>query len=167
MFRSTDIRNTNIFGVGNTFSLYISKYFILLLSLYNSIVKETLLISVITYMSYLLFSVFTIPHRAIKIWIAEGVHHQRVKSTFCHFFFNPQAGQCTPFEYSQSSMIFWKGAIHKWWHPFFEIFYLSSVFITHFTNRLMEVTFWQIPLPPEWVTSFMDGLIWHFLFNYL
>ena len=64
----------------------ISTYFILLLSLYNSIVKETLLISVITYMSYLLFSVFTIPHRAIKIWIAEGVHHQRVKSTFCHFF---------------------------------------------------------------------------------
>ena len=53
-------------------------------------------------------------------------------------------------------MIFWKGAIHKWWHPFFEIFYLSSVFITHFTNRLMEVTFWQIPLPPEWVTSFMN-----------
>ena len=69
----------------------ISTYFILLLSLYNSIVKETLLISVITYMSYLLFSVFTIPHRAIKIWIAEGVHHQRVKSTFCHFFYyNPQ-----------------------------------------------------------------------------
>ena len=53
---------------------------------------------------------------------------------------------------------FYKGAIHKWCHPFFEMFDPSLPLITHFITLIglwSNVTSWQIP--PKWVTSFMYG----------
>ena len=50
-------------------------------------------------------------------------------------------------------------AVHKSYvNHFFEIFDpilpLSPIFLIGLWSN---VTFWQVPLPPKWVTSFMDG----------
>ena len=41
------------------------------------------------------------------------------------------------------------GAVHKWYHPFYEIFNPSLPLVTHFTEYRLwgNVTFWPIPLP--------------------